>query len=36
MKIETDTSFNQSQVSSPQTNKGNIMWSVQLQQEDEE
>ena len=26
MKIETDTSFHQSQVASPQPNKGNIMW----------
>ena len=30
MKIETDTSFSQSQMNSPQPNKGNIMWPVQL------
>ena len=29
MKIETDSSFSQSQVNSPQPNKTNIMWPVQ-------
>ena len=32
MKIETDTSFTQSQVNSPQPNNGNIMWPIQLRQ----